>query len=224
MTATFFNAKYLKKTLVEGTRVMLSGEVGFFKGTMQLTHPAFLILDSPDGPNRGGTKSLKKMVEATQDAGGELDLSVFERDFFPIYPASAKLQSWDIYACVRQVLAVLDPVADPLPESILRERNLISEDEALRAVHLAENDVERRAGRGAAAVRRGRRAAVGAGRAALRRALRDGSAGGAARWTGCVPALLERLPFELTGGQREVLSVITDGAGGVAADEPHAAG
>ena len=75
--------------------------------------------------------------------------SVFERDFFPIYPASAKLQSWDIYACVRQVLAVLDPVADPLPESILRERNLMSEDEALRAMHLAENAVERERGRGA---------------------------------------------------------------------------
>ena len=37
-------------------------------------------------------------------------LAAFERDFFPIYPASAKVQSWDIYACVRQVLDVLDPV------------------------------------------------------------------------------------------------------------------
>ena len=147
---------------------MLSGEVGFFKGTMQLTHPAFLILDSPTGRTGGGTKSLKKMIEATQDAGGEFDISVFERDFFPIYPASAKLQSWDIYACVRQVLAVLDPVADPLPESILRERNLMSEDEALRAVHLAENAVERERAVRAPAVRRGRRAAVGAGRAPLR--------------------------------------------------------
>ncbi|MDZ4269383.1 MAG: ATP-dependent DNA helicase RecG, partial [Mycobacterium sp.] len=44
VTATFFNAKFLKKQLVERTRVMLSGEVGYFKGTMQLTHPAFLVL------------------------------------------------------------------------------------------------------------------------------------------------------------------------------------
>ena len=28
---------------------MLSGEVGYFKGTMQLTHPAFLVLESPSG-------------------------------------------------------------------------------------------------------------------------------------------------------------------------------
>ena len=32
VTATFFNAKFLKKGLVEGTRLMLSGEVGYFKG------------------------------------------------------------------------------------------------------------------------------------------------------------------------------------------------
>ena len=70
-------------------------------------------------------------------------MSAFERDFFPIYPASAKVQSWDIYACVRQVLDVLDPVAETLPESILRQRNLISEDEALRAIHLAENEADR---------------------------------------------------------------------------------
>lgn len=32
VTATFFNPKYLKRTLVEGTKVMLSGEVGYFRG------------------------------------------------------------------------------------------------------------------------------------------------------------------------------------------------
>ena len=52
-------------------------------------------------------------------------MSAFEREFFPIYPASAKVQSWDIYACVRQVLDMLDPIEDPLPESFLRQRNLI---------------------------------------------------------------------------------------------------
>ena len=209
VTATFFNAKYIKHTLVDGTRLMLSGEVGFFNRTMQLTHPAFLILDSPTGRTGGGTKSLKKMIEATQDADGEFDLSVFERDFFPIYPASAKLQSWDIYACVRQVLAVLDPVADPLPESILRERNLMSEDEALRAVHLAENAVERER-----AVERLRfDEAVGLQWALVARRYGELSETGppaVLREDGLRAALLDRLPFELTGGQHEVLSVITE--------------
>ncbi len=38
---------------------------------------------------------------------------------------------------------MLDPVADPLPESVVRQRGLMSEDEALRAIHLAENEAER---------------------------------------------------------------------------------
>jgi ATP-dependent DNA helicase RecG len=122
---------------------MLSGEVGYFKGAMQLTHPDFLVLDSPQG-RMVGSKSLKT-IAGTADTG-ELDMSAFERDFFPIYPASAKLQSWDIYACVRQVLAVLDPIADPLPEDIVRQRNLVSEDTALRAVHIAEREEERERG------------------------------------------------------------------------------
>ena len=33
VTATFFNANYIMKDLTEGTKVMLSGEVGFFRET-----------------------------------------------------------------------------------------------------------------------------------------------------------------------------------------------
>ena len=204
VTATFFNAKFLKHTLVEGTRVMLSGEVGFFKGTMQLTHPAFLILGES---GVRGTKSLKALVDTTAD--GELDMSVFERDFFPIYPASAKLQSWDIYACIRQVLAVLDPVDDPLPEDALRERNLVGEDWALRAVHQSENADEREQ----AFDRLRFDEAVGLQWELVSRRHGELSETGPPaprRDDGLSAALLQRLPFELTAGQHEVLSVISE--------------
>ena len=187
---------------------MLSGEVGFFRGTMQLTHPAFLIIESPTGRSGGGTKSLAKIAESSRDSDGELDLSMFARDFFPIYSASAKLQSWDIYACIRQVLAVLDPIEDPLPESILRQRDLISEDEALRAVHLAENSVER----DRALERLRFDEAVGLQWAlAVRRygALSETGPPAPRLPDGLCAALLLRLPFELTAGQNEVLSVIS---------------
>ena len=98
VTATFFNADWMIDKLVSQTRIMLSGEVGYFKGTVQLTHPAFLVLESPLGKNIG-TKSLKTIAAASGATGDEL-LSAFEQEFFPIYPASAKVQSWDIYACV----------------------------------------------------------------------------------------------------------------------------
>ncbi len=142
VTATFFNAKYHQEGLVEGTRIMLSGEVGYFKGTMQLTHPAFLVLDSPSGKEIG-TKSLAKIAEASQATSGEILLSAFERDFFPIYAASAKVQSWDIYACVRQVLDVLDPVDEPLPESLRAAAESDFRRRGAAAIHLAENEADR---------------------------------------------------------------------------------
>ncbi|MBV9512527.1 MAG: ATP-dependent DNA helicase RecG, partial [Mycobacteriaceae bacterium] len=145
VTATFFNADWMIDKLVPNTRIMLSGEVDYFKGALQLTHPAFLVLESPSGKEIG-TKSLKT-IAATSGATGDELLAVFEREFFPIYAASAKVQSWDIYACVRQVLDVLDPIDDPLPESVLRERGLVSEDDALRAIHLAVREADREAAR-----------------------------------------------------------------------------
>lgn len=206
VTATFFNAKYLKHSLVQGTRLMISGEIGYFRDQMQLTHPAHLVLNAPSGRLRG-SKNLKALAAKGED--GELDLSVFERDFFPIYPASAKLQSWDIYACVRQVLDVLDPVPDPFPDSFLRQRGLMSEDEALRAIHLAEHEDER-----ARAVERltfdeaiGMQWALVARRhSEIRRPAPPAPlvAGGIR------DRMLGQMPFELTAGQGEVLSVISD--------------
>ena len=68
---------------------MLSGEVGYFKGTMQLTHPAFLVLGTPSG-KIAGTRSLKAIAEAVRDVRRRTLLAVFERDFFPIYPANSE--------------------------------------------------------------------------------------------------------------------------------------
>ena len=206
VTATFFNAKYLKKGLVEGTRLMLSGEVGYFKGTMQLTHPAFFVLESPSGRSFG-TKSLKT-IAATSGATGDELLSVFERDFFPIYPANKKVQTWEIYACVRQVLDVLDPIDEPLPKSILQQRNLVTEDEALRAIHLAENTAERER----AQARLTFDEAVGLQWALVERRYTELSESGPVarpKNDGLLTAMRKQLPFELTDGQKEVLEVLS---------------
>jgi ATP-dependent DNA helicase RecG len=206
VTATFFNAKYLKKTLVEGTRVMLSGEVGYFKGTLQLTHPAFLALHASGKTT--GTKSLRTIASASGATGDEL-LAAFEREFFPIYPASKKLQSWDIYACVRQVLDVLDPIPDPLPEAFVRQHGLMSEDEALRAIHLAENTAERER----AQERLTYDEAIGLQWGLVGRRYGELSESGPQaplRDAGLVVAMRGQLPFELTDGQKQVLGVISD--------------
>jgi ATP-dependent DNA helicase RecG len=209
VTATFFNANYIKKDLTKGTKVMLSGEVGFYKNVMQLTHPAFLLLDPPDGKNRG-TASLKSIADASHATSGEELADAYERHFFPIYPASAKVQSWNIFACVRQVLAVLDPVPDPLPDSLRAEHGLISEDQALRDIHLAEIE----SGRRRALERLTFDEAVGLQWALVARRHGELSESGPSappRDDGLAVELLRRLPFELTAGQREVLAVLSDG-------------
>lgn len=206
VTATFFNSRYIKKDLVPGARIMLSGEVGYFKGVMQLTHPDFLVLDSPKG-RLVGSKSLKTI--AGSGGSGELDMTAFERDFLPIYPASAKLQTWDIYACVRQVLDLLDPIPEPLPESVVRQRNLVTEDTALRDIHIAESEQDRQRARDRLTFDE----AVGLQWALVqrRRGERADSAPPApVRPDGLAAALRGRLPFDLTAGQVEVLGEISE--------------
>lgn len=207
VTATFFNAKYIKHDLVAGTRLMLSGEVGFFRGAMQLTHPAFLVLN----PVRGrtiGSKSLKTIAATSKSADGELEMSVFEREYFPIYAASAKLQSWDIYACVRQVLDVLEPIAEPLPQNLVRQHNLVSEDTALRDIHMAEKEDERDRAR----ERLRFDEAVGLQWAFVQRrngALSESGPAAPRIPDGLTDSLRTTLPFDLTEEQSSVLAVIS---------------
>jgi ATP-dependent DNA helicase RecG len=211
VTATFFNAKGLKWKLKRDTKVMLSGEVGFYRGVLQLTHPDFLILDSPDsaqGKPNFGSDSLRNIADASQAVSGEVRQEEFERRCYPIYPASTKLQSWDIFRCVRQVLDVLDPVPDPLPAVLRRERGLITEDQALRAIHLAENAPERQRARDRLTFDE----AVGLQWALVGRRhgeLSESGPSAPAGSDGLAAELLRRLPFELTAGQREVLDVLT---------------
>jgi ATP-dependent DNA helicase RecG len=215
VTATFFNANYIMKDLTTGTKVMLSGEVGFFRNVMQLTHPAFLLLDSPDGRNRG-TKSLKSIADVSRAASGEELMDAYERHFFPIYPASTKLQSWTIFSCVRQVLDVLDAVADPLPADLRDTFGLISEDQALRDIHLAESESRRQRAR----ERLTYDEAVGLQWALVARRHGELSESGPPappRPVGLAAELLGQLPFELTAGQREVLEVFS---GELAATRP----
>ena len=71
VTATFFHPKkWITDQLSKGTRVMLSGEVGYFRNAMQLTHPDFLVLDAADGRNHG-SRSLKMIADASQAVSGK---------------------------------------------------------------------------------------------------------------------------------------------------------
>ncbi|MEO6880517.1 MAG: ATP-dependent DNA helicase RecG [Mycobacteriaceae bacterium] len=115
---TFFSQRWLPKRMPVGTVALFAGQVSVFNKVLQLTHPDYRALTG---------------VEDTADAAEELaDLA---RPMLPIYPATAKLASWDISSAVRKVLAVLDLQEDPLPEALRSELGLLELGEALRLIH-----------------------------------------------------------------------------------------
>ncbi|HET8971249.1 MAG TPA: DEAD/DEAH box helicase, partial [Candidatus Nanopelagicales bacterium] len=184
----FFKQKWLvDKVLLPGRVGMFSGKVTEFRGTRQLAHPEFKLVDS------GGTED----VDADQ-------VLSYAGVLLPVYPATAKLQSWAIGDAVGLVLDQLPAeLGDPLPSALRQERGLLGLREALLAVHRPDSA---EAARTAQDRLRWDEAFVLQTVLAQRR--QAASALPAKAWVdpggGVLAAFDERLPFTLTDGQREV--------------------
>ncbi|WP_372344064.1 ATP-dependent DNA helicase RecG [Streptomyces sp. KL116D] len=105
------------KDLLPGTRAMFAGKVGVFNRKMQLAHPAYQLLRAD---------SSEEAAEAVGSWAGAL---------LPIYPATAKLESWKIAKAVDLVLPSAQDAVDPLPESLREGRGLVPLTEALLKIH-----------------------------------------------------------------------------------------
>lgn len=81
------------KDLLPGTRAMFSGKVSVFNRRLQLAHPAYELL-------RADTD------ESVETWAGAL---------IPLYPATAKLESWKIGKAIQTVLPSAQEVLDPSP-------------------------------------------------------------------------------------------------------------
>lgn len=180
---TFFNQAWREKDLREGRQGLFAGKVGLFKGKRQLSHPDYLLI--PDGDD----------VDAA--------IGDFAGKFLPMYPATSKLPSWKIAQCVRLALDALEAIPDYVPENLLHQLNYPDFMRALREVHeptsaeSAERARERLTFDEALLMqlflvlrRHEVRAAT-----TKKRAPRDG---------GLLSAFDQRIPFELTAGQKEV--------------------
>ncbi|WP_280402102.1 ATP-dependent DNA helicase RecG [Nocardia carnea] len=210
---TFFNGDKVKYAVREGARAMMSGTVNYWRpGQWNLSHPGYLILPESDTDEpvlttvRGGG-DLRGIAQSAKGAGG-VDMSFFEREFIPVYPATAKVQSWEILACVRQVLDQLDPLADPLPAAVRDERALMPVGDALRLIHLPEHqsDIERARER----LRFDEALALQLVLAERRHEVSGRTARPCPpRPDGIAAAFDQRLPFELTEGQRAVIDEIS---------------
>ncbi|MGA8980748.1 MAG: ATP-dependent DNA helicase RecG [Pedococcus sp.] len=175
----FFKAWGHKDVLVPGVRAVFAGEVGMYRGRWQLTHPAYQVVE------------------------GGLGSAATERGPIPVYLQVKGLQNWSVAECVRIVFDHLEQVPDPLPANLRSRHGLPGRLEALRGIHVpaAFPEVQRARHR-----LRYEEALVLQALLAQRRARRaaDRTTGRTPRAGGLLAAFDERLPFELTAGQREV--------------------
>ncbi|OAB86660.1 ATP-dependent DNA helicase RecG [Janibacter melonis] len=194
MDVTFFSAYGHEKELQVGRTLLFAGRVGEYRGRRQLAHPAY------------------SSIEALHALG---DLAVDEGGLIPIYRHVPGVQSWGVSAAVRVVLQHLDEVVDAVPDEVRERRDLLGRLEALTALHAPHtlDDVERARHR-----LRFEEAFVLQCLLGMRRAERAAEVTRARRPDGQLLATFdERLPFELTAGQREVgETVLAD----LAADTP----
>ena len=185
-----FLAQRLERELRPGLTALFSGKVERYRGALQLTHPDYQPLPSD---------------VATDEARVLADQPI------PIYPASAKVQSWSIAQSVGVVLDTLrtEDVPDPLPSDVLARYRMPSLADALVLVHRPTDDEQYR--RGLARLRYEEAFLLQTALARRRLAASFLPATPYARRRGGVlHAFDDRLPFTLTSGQREVGETIAE--------------
>ena len=116
---TFFNQPWREKDMKEGRSGLFAGKVGIFKGKRQLAHPDFLLI--PEGEDISAA--------ATEFAG----------KYLPVYPATGKLPSWKIAQCIDLALNVVGEIEDPLPLWLREKMNYPELKEALQNIHRPTN-------------------------------------------------------------------------------------
>ena len=186
LTLTFFQQAWRLKTLTEGKVGLFAGEVGEYRGTLQLTHPDF------------------EPVDGSGEIGADSRLG---RGLIPIYPASAKVASWRIEQSVAICLDRLAPLDDPLPDDVRSARGLPAVAEAFEEIHRprAKEQWQRARDR----FRFEEAFVLQTVFAQRRHALeRDPATARPTMEGGVRERFAERLPFVLTAGQKEVADVI----------------
>ncbi|MDZ8275804.1 ATP-dependent DNA helicase RecG [Microbacterium aquimaris] len=120
LSLTFFNQSWRMKELQPGRRGTFAGKVGQYRHTKQLAHPDYELFED---------------VETARSSA-----ETMARQPIPIYPATASLTSWQITKLVRHALDVLDPIEDPLPESIRVREGLLPLRTAIENLHRPETE------------------------------------------------------------------------------------
>lgn len=114
LSLTFFNQAWRQKDLKPGVRGLFAGKIGEYQGKLQLAHPDYeLFADEPS----------------------QFDAKAWADQPIPIYPASATVTTWMIQKALGIVLDTLEPIADEVPEELLKKHKLLSINKALEQIH-----------------------------------------------------------------------------------------
>jgi ATP-dependent DNA helicase RecG len=181
LTVTFFNQAFRAKQLKPGVRALFAGKVEVFgkKRTKSLTNPQFEL------------------------GWGE----TFAGALLPIYPATAKVTSWNISKSMGILLESFPELPDPLPAALRARHRLPGLREAYERVHRPTSHADAEAGRErlrwdealVLQVALAQRRAAVERQTAVARPARDG---------GLLAAFDRSLPFALTQGQQAVGAAI----------------
>jgi ATP-dependent DNA helicase RecG len=190
LTMSFFAkhqgmAEWRAGTLPPGRQGIFIGQAKLFRDTWQLTHPKMVLVGSGD------------------DAADDVAVVEAMKGLFPVYPLTAGLESWDVQRAVTFARSVVDHLPEIVPPAVRRERGLRDAERAFAGIHAPEDEKDRFVSEHyfrfeealvtQLVLARRRRAVRAQGAVA-----RDGGDGA------LLAAFDERLPFELTAGQRAV--------------------
>jgi ATP-dependent DNA helicase RecG len=179
LRVTFFNQQWRERQLGPGTDAVFFGKLDVFQGRRQMTNP---------------------VVDLIGDKTGKI---------VPVYPQSEKvrLTSWDIGRWVEESLQRAGPFADPVPQWLLDEHDLVDRTAAFHGIHVPESMAEKEVARRRLVFDELLRIQL---LLVLRKRLIERTSRGLEHAIGgaLVGRFLASLPFALTGDQARVISEI----------------
>src|SRR5919106_6986289 len=106
---TWFNQDWVARALAPGTQCFFYGRLSTYRGHLQMIAPRFEVVRSGREPFNVGR-------------------------IIPIYPATAELSSDQIRRLMWENLTDAAPIADPLPEELRTRLEMMTREEAIRAI------------------------------------------------------------------------------------------
>ena len=180
LRVTFFNQPWRTRQFPEGAEAMFFGKVTDYRGQKQLANPEIDLLDEED----------------------RLQIT-------PIYPQSDKLRlySKDFRRWVAESLRRVGDFVEPLPDWLMEHHDLVDRTAAFNGIHVPESMREIEEARRRLVFDELLRIQLAL---VMRKHVLEATSQGIAHTPGSdlVQRFLARLPFELTGDQRQVIAEI----------------